>query len=70
MISNNVKACFINFDCDLMQSVDQALKFSMNFIQEGTILYFDDYFSSYKGNPNKGIPNVIKKRFKTQNLTL
>ena len=66
----NTKACFINFDCDLTQSVDQALKFSMSFLQEGTILYFDDYFSSYKGNPNKGIPNIIKKRFKNSKFNI
>lgn len=66
----NTKACLINFDCDLTQSVDQALKFSMNFLQEGTILYFDDYFSSYKGNPNKGIPNIIKKRFKKSKFNI
>ncbi len=65
-----IKACLINFDCDLTQSVDQALKFSMNFLQEGTILYFDDYFSSYKGNPNKGIPNIIKKRFKNSKFNI
>ena len=64
------KACLINFDCDLTQSVDQALKFSMNFLQEGTIIYFDDYFSSYKGNPNKGIPNIIKKRFKNSKFDI
>lgn len=59
-----IKASLINFDCDLEQSVEQALKFSLNFIQQGTILYFDDYYSSYKGNPTKGIPKVIKKVFK------
>ena len=68
--SKNVKACLINFDCDLTQSVDQALKFSMNFIQEGTVLYFDDYFSSYKGNPKIGIPNIIKKNFKKSKFKL
>ena len=26
-----------------------------NIIQEGTILYLDDYFAGYKGNPNKGV---------------
>lgn len=67
---NDTKACLINFDCDLTQSVDEALKFSMNFFQEGTILYFDDYFSSYKGNPNKGIPNIIKKRFKNSKFNI
>ncbi len=66
----NTKACLINFDCDLTQSVDQALKFSMDFLQEGTILYFDDYFSSYKGNPKKGIPNIIKKRFKNSKFNI
>ena len=64
------KACLINFDCDLTQSVDQALKFSMNFLQEGTIIYFDDYLSSFKGNPNKGIPKIIKKRFKNSKFDI
>lgn len=67
---NNTKACLINFDCDLTQSLDQALKFSMNFLQEGTIVYFDDYFSSYKGNPKKGIPDIIKKRFQNSKFNI
>lgn len=67
---DKVKSSIINFDCDLEQSVDQALKFSMNFLQKGTILYFDDYFSSYKGNPKLGIPRVIKKNFNNSNFSV
>ena len=65
-----VKASLINFDCDLEQSVDQALKFSLKFLQRGTILYCDDYFSSYKGNPKLGIPKVIKKNFKNSKFSI
>ncbi len=68
--SKKIKASIINFDCDLEQSVDQALKFSLKFLQKGTILYFDDYFSSYKGNPKLGIPKVIKKNFKNSKFSI
>jgi len=40
-------------DCDLYSSTIQALDFIEPLLQEGSVIYFDDYFM-FKGNPNKG----------------
>ena len=57
------KSSFICVDCDLIQSVEDALQVSLHTIQNGTILYIDDYYSSFRGHPRKGIPEVLKKFF-------
>jgi hypothetical protein len=61
LLNKNCKAAFITFDCNLDISYRDALNFSENFLQEGTILYLDDYRASYKGNPEKGVPAVFKR---------
>jgi hypothetical protein len=56
---NKTKTSFINIDCDLEQSVSESLNFSSKFIVNGTILYIDDYYTLYKGDPRKGNPKVV-----------
>ena len=53
------KASFICVDCDLYESAVPIFKFIEDFLQEGTIIYIDDYWAGYKGNPNK----VVSKSF-------
>lgn len=64
----NVKTSFINLDCDLVKSVEDSLNFSLNFITEGTVLYVDEYYVSYKGNPKKGIPKLLSNIFKKKKI--
>ena len=57
----------INIDCDFNQSVKESLTFALQFIQNGTVLYIDDYYLSHKGHPLKGNPKIVKdllKKFK------
>ena len=56
---DKTKTSFINIDCDLEQSVSESLNFSTKFIVDGTILYIDDYYNVYKGDPRKGNPKVV-----------
>lgn len=63
-----IKCSFINIDCDLEVSVQKSLDFALNFIQDGTILQVDDYYTTYKGNPTKGIPLVVKNLLKKHKL--
>ena len=58
---NKIKVALINLDCDLVQPVEKALKFCLNFAVDGTILYVDDYYLTFKGNPRKGIPAKINQ---------
>ncbi len=54
-------ASFICIDCDLYESAVPVFKFIDDFIQEGTIIYLDDYWVGYKGNPNKGVSKAFKE---------
>lgn len=47
------KASIIWIDGDLYSSTKDVLVFIQEFLQDGTILIFDDWFS-YKGNPSMG----------------
>ena len=64
----NLKVSLINIDCDLEKSVEQSLDFALKFIQDGTILYIDDYYTTYKGHPKKGIPKIVKNLFKKNKI--
>jgi hypothetical protein len=64
----NLQASFICIDCDLEKSVQKSLDFALNFIVDGTILYVDDYYATYKGDTRKGIPKVVKKILKKHKI--
>ncbi len=56
------KAAFINIDCDLYSPTLSALRFCVPILQPGTIIYFDDWFSS--GDMSKGEPRACKEWLK------
>ena len=66
--SKNIKASFICIDCDLNKSVELAIKFCKPFFMQGTVLYVDDYYSTFKGDPRKGNVNIINNFFKKNNI--
>ncbi len=43
----------VNIDCDLYESAVYVLDFIEPLLQEGSVLYFDDW-NMYRANPNKG----------------
>jgi O-methyltransferase len=47
------KAAIINVDCDLYESTVPVLEFITDYIQDGTVILFDDWFC-FRGNINKG----------------
>jgi len=47
------KARVVNIDCDLYNSARQALEFVQPFLQDGTVLLFDDWLC-YRADPGKG----------------
>ena len=61
------KASFINIDCDLYESAVPVFSHINKLVQEGTILYIDDYFAGYKGNPLKGVSKALKEWQETSN---
>ena len=42
-------------DCDLYESAVPVFKFIEPFLQESTVIYIDDYWSDYRGNPKRGV---------------
>jgi O-methyltransferase len=47
------KAAFVNIDCDLYESTVPVLEFVTPLLQTGTLIYFDDWYST-RGNLNDG----------------
>lgn len=54
------KASIVHIDVDLYSSCADILMNLSNFIQDGTIIIFDDYFC-YKGNPRYGVQAAFKE---------
>ena len=56
-------------DCDLYESAVPVFSFIEPFLQEGAVIYVDDYFAGYRGSPAKGVARAFrnfrrKSRFK------
>jgi O-methyltransferase len=47
------KAALIYVDCDLYASTKPVLEFVKSFLQEGTVIVFDDWFC-FRGRPDRG----------------
>lgn len=54
------KAAVIWIDCDLYESTVPALNFVTDYIQDGTIICFDDWFC-FKGDPDRGEALAFKE---------
>ena len=52
------KAAIAWIDCDLYESTVPALDFIVPYLQDGTILMFDDWFA-FKGRPDLGQPRAL-----------
>lgn len=55
------KIALVTLDCSLYKSFVLAFDFIENFLQEGAVLYVDDYRVTYKGSPIAGIPKAFKE---------
>jgi O-methyltransferase len=53
LLSSGVRASIVYIDCDLYESTKPVLKFISPFLQNGTVMCFDDYYN-YKGDPQAG----------------
>jgi O-methyltransferase len=53
LMAKKVKAAVVYIDCDLYESTCAVLKFVVHFLQNGTIVCFDDYYN-YRGAKDQG----------------
>ncbi|MBF0458463.1 MAG: class I SAM-dependent methyltransferase [Nitrospirae bacterium] len=56
-----------HIDCDLYESTVYVLRFIRELLQDGSIVYFDDY-NLYRGNPNKGERRALMEFSETTHI--
>jgi hypothetical protein len=59
LVAANWRAAMITIDCDLYESAVPVFKFIEPLLQDGTLLYVDDFFSGYRGNPGRGVGRAL-----------
>jgi Macrocin-O-methyltransferase (TylF) len=55
------KIALATIDCDLYESAVPVFNFIEPLLQEGSVLYIDDLFAGYKGNPTKGVARAFRE---------
>ena len=68
-LSREHKIALACIDCDLYESAAPVFRFIEPLLQEGSLLYLDDFFAGYKGSPVKGVARAFgeyqeRSRFK------
>ena len=58
-LSDEAKIALACIDCDLYESAVPVFDFIEPFLQEGSLLYIDDFFAGYKGSPSKGVARAF-----------
>ena len=53
-------AAIVHIDCDLYSSATECLAFLNRYIQDGTVLLFDDWFC-YRGRPDRGVQHAFSE---------
>lgn len=59
MLATGRRIAVATVDCDLYESAVPVLKFIEPLLQEGSVIYMDDLFGGYKGNPTKGVARAF-----------
>ena len=65
-----VGSSFVCVDCDLKKSIIQSLNFSFKFMNNGCVLYVDDFFNLASGDPKNMLEKKIKEIAKRNNKLL
>jgi O-methyltransferase len=68
LLKRGLRASIVYIDCDLYESTRDVLEFLAPFLQDGTILCFDDYYN-YRGRPDMGEQRALKE-FQSQNRSV
>jgi len=64
---SGVRSALVCVDCDLYESAVPVFKFLDAFLQEGSVIYIDDFFTGYKGDPRRGVAGAFLE-FAAQNV--
>lgn len=60
-VRSGCQAAMVTIDCDLYESAVPVFSFLDPLLQEGTVVYIDDWFAGYKGNPAKGVQAAFRE---------
>jgi hypothetical protein len=69
LLAQGYRVSLLNIDCDLYESAVPIFRFVEPFLQEGSVIYIDDYFAGYKGSPRKGVSRAFDDFRKTSRFT-
>lgn len=58
---NGEPIALVTVDCDLAESAAPVFEFIAPLLQPGTIIYIDDWFVGYQGNPGKGVAGAFRE---------
>jgi Macrocin-O-methyltransferase (TylF) len=59
LLDQEQRIAFVNVDCDLFASAVPVFEFIEPLLQEGSLIYLDDYFVGYRGSPKKGVAGAF-----------
>lgn len=59
LLERKERIAFVNVDCDLFASAVPVFDFIEPLLQEGSLIYLDDYFVGYRGSPKKGVAGAF-----------
>lgn len=59
LMANHKRIALLNVDCDLKESAELVLNFISPLIQDGTLIYLDDWFCGYGGNLDNGVASAF-----------
>src|SRR5262249_53328254 len=55
------RASLVTVDCDLYESAVPVFKFIEGFVEQGTVIYIDDFWVGYKGSPREGVAKAFNE---------
>jgi hypothetical protein len=58
-IASGKKISFVNVDCDLYESAIPVFEFIGPLLQQGSLLYLDDWYCGYKGSEKAGVARAF-----------
>jgi hypothetical protein len=58
-VESERKIAMVTIDCDFYSSAVPVFKFIEPLLQEGSLIYLDDYFLGYRGSPKRGVAKAF-----------
>lgn len=68
LLETGRRIALLNIDCDLRESAESVLSFIPPLIQDGTLIYLDDWYCGYGGNLSRGVAGVFHEFLEKSHL--